>query len=165
MNRRILLASSALVLPALAGCAAVEKMTGTTNPDAAVQSIFNSCQYILPLVDALALGISVAVPGAAVAMGAVMTGIAKAGPIFQTFEATMTAVQAQPIVSQIENYAAAGVNTIANVVNGTPALSAYATRVQQAQAVVGLLTTFVNGATAMPTAAMAPTVFPSLLHL
>ena len=51
-----------------------------------------------------------------------------------------------------------------SVVNAAPALSAYTTRVAQAEAVLGLLTTFVNGAATLPTAARAPTVLPSLLH-
>lgn len=165
MIKRRLLSTTALVLPAaaaLAGCAAIEKITGTTTPQGAVQAVFNSVQFVLPLIDALALGISVAVPGSAAIMAGVMTLINQAGPVFQTLDAAMTTATAQPIVKQIEGYVTAGTSAIAGVVNSTPALAAYKTRVAQAQAVVGLLTTFVNGVS--PTAALAPTVLPPLLH-
>lgn len=159
-KRRALFGSTALVaVGAIAACAQIEKITGTTTPQAAVQAVFNACQFVLPLVDALALGISVAVPAAAPAMGAVIAGISTAGPIFQTFETTMTQAQAQPIVQQIESYVTAGVNSIAGVVNSAATgskLAAYQSRVAQAQAVVGLLTTFVNGVSAMPTGATVP---------
>lgn len=163
MNRRWLLATTALAIP-IAGCAAIEKITGTSTPTAAGEAIVLDCQYLLPLLDAMALGISIAVPASAPAMALVMTGITNAGPIFQQLSSTMAVAQAQPLVQQIETYASGALTSIASVVNAAPALSAYATRVAQAEAVLGLLTTFVNGAATLPTAARAPTVLPSLLH-
>lgn len=160
MFKRRLLAATALALPAiiLDGCAA-------TSANPTVQSVFNAIQYVLPVADALALGISVAVPASAGVMAGVMTGIAQAGPIFQTLQATMTEAAALPIVKQIEDYVSAGVSSIVNVVNSSPALAAYSTRVAQAQTVVGLIATFVNGVTAgAPVAARAPTVPIPLLH-
>ena len=161
MFKRSLLTATALAVPALVlgACA------GTTSASPTVQSVFNGIQFVLPLADALALGISVAVPASAGLMAGVMTGINQAGPIFQTLQATMTEAAALPIVKQIEDYVSAGVSSIANVVNSNPSLAAYQSRVAQAQAVLGLLTTFVNGVTAgVPTAARASTLPIPLLH-
>jgi len=164
MLRRTAIASVSVSALALAGCATIEKITGTTTAAAAGEAILLDCQYLLPLVDALALGISVAVPGSAVAMGAVSAAINAAGPIFQQLSSTMPVAQAQPLVQQIETYANTAVMAISNLVNTTPALSAYAPKVAQAQQVVGLLTTFVNGVTTAPTAAMIHAGPPPLLH-
>lgn len=155
INRRsaLTVAPALAAVPLVAGCATIEKWTGTTTPQAATQAVLNEVQFILPLVDALALGISVAVPGLGTAMGVVIAGVANAGPIFQTLQATMTTAEAQPIVQQIEGYVAAGVAQLVTAVQKTPALAAYATRVQQAQAVVALLTTFVNGVVPAPAVA------------
>lgn len=160
MFKRSLLTATALAVPALVlgACAG-------TSANPTVQSVFNGIQFVLPFADALALGISVAVPGSAGIMAGVMTGIEQAGPIFQTLQATMTEAAALPIVKQIEDYVSAGVSSIVNVVNSNPALAAYKTRVAQAQTVVGLIATFVNGVTAgVPVAARAPTVPIPLLH-
>jgi len=157
-NRRALLSATALAAPALAlaACSTLESMTGTTTPTAAVQAIMLKAQYLLPLLDALALGISVAVPAAAPVLIAVTGYLNQASPIFQSLVATMSVAQAQPIVAQIETYAAAAVTQIQSVVANNPALSAYASRVAQAQAVVALLTAFANGVESMPTAATVP---------
>ena len=165
MKRRFLGTTALVAVGALTGCAWLEQVTGTTTPAAAVQAIFNSVQYELPLVDALAVGIAMAVPGLASAMTLVEQGIAAAGPIFQTFQTTMTAVQAQPIVAQIEGYVSAGMSSIVSAVNATPSLASnqpLQTRLAQAQAVLGLLTTFINGVTAGAKATI-PVPLP-LLH-
>lgn len=158
MNRRsILVTSSAIALPALAAIAACTVPPAGTTP--AVQTVFNDIQFILPLVDALAFGISIAVPSSAALVAAATPYLNSAAPIFQTLSATMTQVQAMPIVQQIEGYLSGAVKAVAGVVNGAPAgsqLAAFAPKVQQAQAALALVTAFVNGVTAMPTAAMAP---------
>jgi hypothetical protein len=159
MFKRRLLAASALALPVFLGACAA------TSGNPTVQAVFNAIQYVLPFADALALGISVAVPASASLMAGVMTGLNQAGPIFQTLQNTMTAAAALPIVKQIEDYVSAGVSSIGSVVAANQKLAAYQTRVTQAQTLVGLLTTFVNGVSAgVPVAALAPTVPIPLLH-
>lgn len=155
-SRRLTLASVSAL--ALAACTTTAQQSAT----ATVQAVFNACQFILPLVDALALGISVAVPASAGVLGAVTGYLNQAAPIFQAFVATMTVAQAQPLVAQIETYVAAAVNALASVVQNNPSLAAYQSRVAQAQAVVALLTTFVNGVQLTPKAAL-PVRLP-LLH-
>jgi hypothetical protein len=156
MNRRSALAGVSLV--AMAAC-------GPTGNAPTVQSVLNVIQFALPLLDAMALGISVVVPGSAAVMAGAMTLLNQAGPIFQTLDATMTAAQAQPIVRQVETYIAGALQAVAGVVNTTPSLAAYQTRVAQAQAALGMLTTFVNGVTGgVPVAARAPRVAIPLLH-
>ena len=164
MDRRLFLRAAPAGVVALSGCAEIEKITGTTTPAAAGEAILLDAQFLLPLVDALALGISVAVPASAPLMTTAMGLIASAGPVFQQLSSTMTVAAAQPLVQQIETYASGALSSIAGVVNTTPALSAYATRVAQAQQVLGLLTTFVNGVTTAPTAAMIQAGTPPLLH-
>jgi hypothetical protein len=124
--------------------------------------VLNEIQFLLPLIDALALGISVAVPGSAAAMAAIAAALNQAGPIFQTLQATMTIAQAQPIVQQIETYVTSAVAAIAKTVNANAALAAYQAQVAQAQQVVGLLVEFVNGVTAAPAARAI--ALPPLLH-
>lgn len=156
MNRRNLVSTTALIAPALALAACATTSTGATP---AVQTVFNAVQFILPLVDALALGISVAVPSSAALVAAVTPYLSAAAPIFQTLSATMTQVQAMPIVQQIEGYLSGAVKAVAGVVSGAAPgskLAAFGPKVAQAQAALALVTAFVNGVTAMPTAAMAP---------
>lgn len=133
--------------------------------NASVQAVFNGVQFVLPLIDVLALGIAVAVPAAAPVVAVVTPLLNSAGTVFQTLSATMTAVDAQPIVKQIEDYVVSAVTAVNNVVTApgaSPALAAFQPKVAQAEAVVALLTAFVNGVSAMPTAATVPT--PYLHH-
>jgi hypothetical protein len=153
MSRRNLLAATALAsLGALAACAQIESLTGTTTPTAAVQAVYNATQFVLPLLDALALGISVTVPVSAGVLSLVTGYLNQAMPIFQQFVVTMSQSQAQPLVQQIEGYVSDAVSAIATAVQANPKLAAYQSRVAQAQAVVGLLTAFVNGISTMPKA-------------
>lgn len=160
MNRRSILSTTALVAPALALAAC----SSTSTANATVQTVFNAIQFALPLIDTLAFGIAIAVPPAAPLVAAVTPYLNAAGPVFQTLSATMTQVQAQPIVQQIEGYLAGAVKAVAGVVDGAPAgsqLAAFAPKVQQAQAALALVTTFVNGVSVG--ASMTPVPMP-LLH-
>ncbi len=148
MNRRRALASVSVI--ALAAC------SGGAISSANVQGVFNAIQFALPLLDVLAAGIAVAVPGAAPIVALVTPYLNSAGAVFQTLSATMTATQAQPLVGQIEGYLAAAVTAVQGVVSSTPSLAPLASKVAQAQAVLGLLTTFVNGVSTMPTSALVP---------
>jgi hypothetical protein len=167
MNAKELLTTRAGVVPALSalflasGCTTAQQ----TQVNATVQAVFNGIQYVLPLVDALALGISVAVPGAAGVLTTVTSYLNQAAPIFQSLQATMAVAEAQPLVGEIETYIAGAVKAVATAVQGNPALAAYQTRVAQAEAVVALLTAFVNGVTTPPaTAARYRAVQLPLLH-
>jgi hypothetical protein len=163
--RRGLVTGSALVLPALAlaGCAAVTGGT-TAGINASVQSVFNASQYVLPLLDVLLVGIAVAVPAAAPAIALATPYLNAAGAAFQGLSVTMAPASAQPIVQQIAADIGAVIQAAAGLVTGpgaNPKLAPLAPKLQQAQAVLGLLTAFVSGVTAMPTAA---TVRLPLLH-
>ena len=149
-----------------AACTTIKNPNGTTTivVDPAVQSVFNSIQFVLPLLDVLAAGIAVAVPAAAPAVAAVTPYLNAAGTVFQTLQVTMTKAQAQPIVQQIEGYVSGAVTAAQNVIATTPSLAGLAPKVQQAQAVLGLLTTFVNGVVPAAALAKAPVALPPLLH-
>lgn len=156
MNRRSLVSTTALIAPALALAACAATSTGTTP---AVQTVFNAVQFALPLVDMLVTGVSIAFPPTAPVLATVIPYINSAGTVFQTLSTTMTTVQAQPIVQQIEGYVSAVVKAVKSAVsapNAPPQLAGFAPKVAQAEAALGLLTAFVNGIAAMPTAAMAP---------
>jgi cytochrome c5 len=161
MNRRALLSTTALmaVPAALAACASSPAPTNS-----AVQSAFNAIQYALPLLDVLALGLSVAVPAAAPVLAIVEPYLGSAATVFQGMSDTMTAAAAQPIVAQIEGYLTGATAAVQKAITSAPAgspVAAFGPKVAQAQAVLGLLTAFVNGVQAMPTKA---TVSLALLH-
>lgn len=153
-QRRALLATVALGLPAaLAACA-----TSTPSDGTSVQKVFNTIQYILPLVDVLAAGIAIAVPASAPVMTAASATLQLAGPVFQKLSTTMTEVEAKPLVDQIRGYVKASVGSIADVVNAAPdgsSLARFRPQVQMANAVVGLLDAFVAGVQAAPKGAVA----------
>jgi hypothetical protein len=164
MNRRSMLSTSSLVLPALA-LAACSTATGTAPTNAVVQTVFNGIQFVLPLLDVLAAGIAVAVPAAAPIVATIAPYLASASGVFQTLSIGATEAAAQPVVAQIETYISAAVTAVEGVVNGNPKLAPLAPKVQQAQAVLGLLTAFINGVTATSAAAArASFVLPPLLH-
>src|ERR1700723_975878 len=164
VSKTILLASAAILTQA-GSCAPNAPATiGTTN-NAAVQTVFNGIQFVLPLLDVLAAGIAVAVPAAAPIVATIAPYIASAGGVFQTLSIGATEAAAQPIVGQIETYISAAVTAVEGVVNGNPKLAPLLPKVQQAQAVLGLLTAFINGVTATPAAAArASFALPPLLH-
>lgn len=160
MKRRLFAATALGSAIAIAGCT-------TAATSASVQSVFASIQFVLPLLDVLALGIAVAVPSSAPALVGVTPYLNSAAGVFQTLSATMTQVEAQPIVKQIEAYVASAVAAVKGVVTApgaAPALVAFQPKVAQAEAVVALLTAFVNGVTAQPGATAARTAMPALLH-
>ncbi len=159
MKRRLLASSAALL--ALAACTALPGTAPTISPT--VQAVFNATQFLLPLLDVLAAGIAVAVPAAAPIVAIVAPYLASASGVFQTLQVVMTETQAQPLVQQIEGDVQAAVAAIAGVVNGNPKLAPLASKIAQAQAVLGLLTAFVNGVQAMPRFAERPVALP-LLH-
>lgn len=160
MKRRNLLASTALVSTAavLAACTSAQG-----NADA--QKVFAQIQYLLPMIKVLAAGIAIAVPQSAGIVAIVTPYLDQAGVAFQGLSATMTVVQAQPIVQQVEGYLQSAVNSVANVVNGAPAgskLASFAPMVTEAEAVLALIVAFANGVQQMPKG-IAPINVP-LLH-
>ncbi len=156
-SRRLLLATSALV--AVAACTATG--TGPVS-NSQVQTVFNGIQFVLPLLDVLAAGVAIAVPAAAPAIALATPYLDNAGAVFQSLSETMTTVQAQPIVKQIEGYLSSGFAVAQKVVAANPSLAGFAPKLAQANAVLGLLTAFVNGVQAMPTAATV--ALPPYLH-
>jgi len=156
-NRRAALIGTSSLL-ALAACA------GGASNASTVQSVFSAIQYALPLLDVLALGIAVAVPAAAPIVAVVEPYLGSAAALFQTMSATMSDATAKPIVARIEGYLSAAVAAVSSAVAAAPAGSkaaAFQPKIAQAQAVLALLTAFVNGVQAMPT---ARTSMPALLH-
>lgn len=158
-SRRLALAGVSLA--ALTACTTAQQQQVITS---SVQTVYNSVQFVLPLLDVLALGISVTAPAAAGVLGVVTGYLNQAAPIFQTLVATMTVAEAQPLVQQIEACVKAAVDAVQTTVQANQKLAAYQGRVAQAQAVVGLLTAFVNGVQQAPAAAARATALPMLLH-
>lgn len=162
MNKRKFLTTTALIAPAiiLAGCTSA---TAT----ATAQAVFAQIQYLLPLVKVLALGIAIAVPSSAGVVATVTPYLDQAGTAFQALSATMTVVSALPIVQQVEGYLKNAVDSVAVVVNdGAPGskLAQFAPELQEAQAVLALITAFATGVQAMPTMARVAKVSLPLLH-
>lgn len=154
-DRRNLLAVAALAPAALAVSCAPGSSTSN------VQTVFNGIQFVLPLVDVLAAGIAIAVPGAAPIVGIVSPFLGNAASVFQTLSATMSDAEAKPIVQKIESYVAGAVDAVGNVLASSPKLAEFQPKFEQAKQVLALLTDFVSGVQAMPTARMA---MPRLLH-
>lgn len=157
MNRRNFAAGASLV--AIAACTSPQ---GNAN----AQAVFAKIQYLLPLIRATAAGIAIAVPESAGIVAIVTPYLDQAGTAFQALSATMTVVQAQPIVQQVETYLKAAVDTLANTVNGAPPgskLASFAPMVAEAQAVLALVVAFANGVQVMPKAAARPMALP-LIH-
>jgi hypothetical protein len=157
MNRRTLATSAPLAVLALAGCSTIQSVTGA--PTAAVQAVLNEVQYVLPLLDAMATGIAIAVPGAATAMSLVEGYLTQAEPLFQQIVVTMSTATAQPIVTQIETYLSSAVSAVAQAVAANASLAKYATQVSEARAVLALVEAFVNGVVAGNVKAVAPVRF------
>jgi hypothetical protein len=156
MNRRNALAGVSLV--ALAAC---------TSPtaDVSVQTVFADVQFILPLLGTLAAGIAIAVPQSAGIVAIVTPYLTQAATAFQSLSATMTAVQAMPIVSQIEAYLQSAVDAVANLINGAAVgstLIKFAPQIQQAEAVLALIMAFVKGLQAAPLARVQGVSLPYL---
>lgn len=152
-SRRLALAGVSTL--ALAACA------NTGSATSSVKTVLMQVQFVLPLLDALAAGIAVAVPSAAPAIAAAQPYIASANQVFQTLSDTMTATQAQPLVDQIVGYINGALTAVSGVVQGNPKLAPLATQVSQARAVLALLAAFAKGVQTMPTGAAAPV---PLLH-
>lgn len=101
MNRRALLNTSNLILPALAvaACASTGISTGTASAGisqaiAIAQGILNYVGPVLPLLAAF-------VPAATPFVPLVMAGISTASGLLNTLQTTMTAASAQPIVGKV----------------------------------------------------------------
>lgn len=157
INRRTSLRAALVAPVALAGC-------GTTATSTTTQTVLNEIQFLLPLVETLAIGISVDVPSTAKTMNTIVSTLnLDAAPIFQSIVATMTQEQSAPLVQKIEAYASAAMASIATVVANTPSLAKYANSVAQAQEVLTLIEAFVTGVTTGPVSARAPVPVP-LLH-
>lgn len=157
-NRRALLSASALVAPALlVACA-----TATSN--ATVSAVFNAIQYILPELETLALGVSILFPAAAPTVAIVEPYLIPAASIFQGLSAAMTTVQALPRVQQIEVYLKTAfdkVQTAMGSPTAPPTIAKFSPALQKASAALALVTAFVNGVQALPSAAAVPLL---LLH-
>lgn len=137
--------------------------TATAN----AQAIFAQIQYLLPLLKMLVIGISIAVPQAAGVVQVVAPYLDNAATVFQTLQATMSLVDARPIVQQISGYATAAVDAVANLVDAAPVsstLAKFKAEVQEAQAVLALITAFAAGLPSIPVAARVQTSALPLLH-
>lgn len=159
MNIDRRLALSAVALAGVAAC--------TVAQTAGIQPVFNAIQFVLPLEKALAVGLSVAVPQAAGLIAAVQPYLDKAAPIFQKLQASMTAAEGKPLIQQIEGYAKDAMEQIVAVVANAPPgsrLASFQPLVMEAQAALAVITAFVSGVSAMPTAATAAAVPVPLLH-
>lgn len=161
MNRRFFpqaIAICGVAVPAalsLAACAPTTTSTGTTT-QSNVQKVLGQIQFVLPLVDVLLAGVAVAIPSAAPAITAAEPFLAAAGQAFQSISATMTDMEAKPIVQQVEGYVAGALKAISGVIAGNASLAPLSPKLAQAQAVLVLLDAFVTGVSVMPTAAAVP---------
>jgi hypothetical protein len=160
MNRRGLLATSALIAPVIAVAACV---TGAVVP--AVLAVFNGIQFVMPLLDVLVAGMAIAVPAAAPLVAIVTPYLNSAAAVFADMVPTMTQLQALPLVQQIEGFLQSAVKAANDAVNAPgadPKLKQFLPKIAQAQQVLDLLTAFgkgVQGGTAL-----APMELPRLLH-
>jgi hypothetical protein len=158
MNRRE--AFGGVSILALVAC------TPSASGNANSQAVFAQIQYILPMVRVLAAGIAIAEPKAAGIVAQVAPYLDQAGAAFQNLSATMTEVQALPIVQQVAGYAKSAVDAVAAVVEAAAPgskLAQYAPMVAEAQAVLALITAFAVGVQNAPKAAARPMALP-LLH-
>lgn len=157
MNRRKAFAGASIL--ALVACSS---SAGNAN----AQAVFAQIQYILPMVRVLAAGIAIAEPKAAGIVAQVAPYLDNAATAFQGLSATMTEVQALPIVQQVAGYAKAAVDAVAAVVNAAASgskLAQFGPEVATAQAVLALITAFAVGVQNAPKAAARPVALP-LLH-
>jgi hypothetical protein len=157
MNRRSALSGASVL--ALVACTSP---SGNAN----AQAVFSQIQYFLPLVKVMAGGIAIAEPKAAGIVATVAPYLDQAGVLFQGLSATMTEVQARPIVQQIYGYGKSAVDAVAALVNAAPPgskLASFAPMVMESQAVLALVMAFATGAQNMPKAAARPMALP-LLH-
>lgn len=156
MNRR--LALSGIPVLVFAACTA-------PGPTANAEAVFAQIQFLLPTVRVLALGIAIAVPQSAVIVAQVAPYLDQAAAAFQGLSATTDAVKALPVVQQIESYAKAAVDAVANLVNtAAPGskLAQFAPAVAEAQAVLALITAFAQGVQARPMAGARVMALPML---
>lgn len=161
MNRRNLLRTTTLWgIPLVLSACAVGSTAATTTA-----AVVNEIQYVLPLVDVLAVGIAAAVPASAPIISAALPYLTDAGTIFQTLTAAMTTAQAQPIVLQISK----DVGNIYDAIQQGMALApnnavitALEPKLAQCAAVLELMLNFAQGISTMPKA--APMVQLPLLH-
>lgn len=157
MNRRALFSTTALVLPALAVAACTPGTSGGV--DANLQTVFNASQFVLPLLDVLLVGVSLVVPAAAPLIALATPYLNAAGNAFQDLSLTMTTSAAKPVVQQIADNVGGVIKAVTDVIaapGGNAKLAALAPKLQQAQAALALLTAFISGVHAMPTAATVP---------
>lgn len=160
MNRRNLMSSSAIVaVSAVAACAAGSSAATAT------ASIVNAIQYVLPLADILAVAVAAAVPAAAPIITAALPYLNEAGVVFQGLAASMTQIEAQPIVQQIskdvQNVYTAIQQGMAQAPRN-PTIVALQPKLAQCDAVIQALIAFYQGVSTMPKA-YAPVALP-LLH-
>jgi hypothetical protein len=140
---------------------AVAACTPGASTSSNVQTVFNGIQFVLPLVDVMAAGIAIAVPGAAPIVAVVAPYLNNAAAVFQGLSATMSEAEAKPLVQKIETYVAGAIDAVGNAMKSSPKLAEFQPKLEQAKQVLALLTAFVNGVKAMPTARAA---MPRLLH-
>lgn len=133
--------SAALVAVAVAGC------TSGAVTTASVEQVIAEMQALLPFLDVLATGISIAVPAAAPLLAIVMPYLANASTIFATISSTMTQVEAAPIVQKFSDAIAGALNAIDEEISSVPAgspLVKFQPLLAQANAVFALLLAFYN---------------------
>ena len=162
MNRRNLLSTTVLATSAvaLAACA-----TSTTAPT--VQSVMLQIQYLLPLTKALVVGIGIAVPASAGLVNTALPYLDQATAAFQLLQSNMPVSTGLPIVQQVEVYLKQAVDVVASAISSAPAgskLIQYTAEVQEAQAVLALITAFASGVQAVSVAARVRSVSLPMLH-
>lgn len=118
MNRRAMLSTTALIAPltALAACNLV-----TPANIAAVQSIINKIQALLPFISGIASVLGVIVPGASAIIGTVQAALSSALAVFNTITTAMTQAAAQAPVKQVATYIEAGVTSLEQAITALPA--------------------------------------------
>lgn len=148
-NRRALFASAALVPLVLAGCTAGQSSVS-------VEKVINQIQAILPFVDVLVAGMSIAVPSVAPIVNVVAPYLTQAEAALNSLSIAMSAAAAMPIVEQVSSYLRLALDTISNAVNADVRLAKFGPLVEQAKAVLALLLAFASGVSMMPAAAARP---------
>lgn len=154
MNRRYLLASSALVAPALLAACAVSPSTAGT-----VEQFIATTQSVLAYASPIVTMVGIFVPGAAAFVPLVQKGLSDAASIFDTVSSTMTVAAVQPKAQQIGTALNGAVSVAAQAI----ALIPDPTQRSKAQVVLAQVQVGVNAVTAFSAGKVvvpAPTAGP-----
>jgi hypothetical protein len=166
INRRSALSAAPALaaVPLVAGCATIEKWTGTTTPQAATQQLIATTQAWMPFVSAGILTAAAFVPGIASFVPLIQTGLSSVSAILANVSSTMTAMQAQPLGKQIVtaiNSTMQNVHQAVAVIPPGPTATKVAAILAEADAAASALSTLVTSmAAAVPAAPTAAAVWP-----